>query len=231
MSAQVVERWRQLRKRPRAATVTHHSTARAEAAVDGTAVRREQQRAIGVTLHQRVSNLMCFFAEWVTLITGRLHALFNSRHDLPSDRATRVRAHQGAVVGRARNGKPAGFGTPRTFELVRIELQGLRQLSGAGQRVLKLPNPIVEALTRHLGERQLGGHQGFAPSVARGAEVAWGAGSDDRVGTGALVGGTSCDGAASGVLASWVSASSLMLTGMLFCKRSINSASALRKCS
>jgi hypothetical protein len=46
------------------------------------------------------------------------------------------------------------FRAPRAFEFSGVELQRFRQLSGAGQRVLKLPNPIVEALTWDLGERQ-----------------------------------------------------------------------------
>ena len=67
-----------------------HARARAEAAVHGAAIGREQEDAIRIALHELRRDLVGFFAERVAEIARDLDRLLRAGHALEADRAARI---------------------------------------------------------------------------------------------------------------------------------------------
>ena len=145
--AQVRERRGQRLERHRAAAVADHARPRAEAAVHRAAIGREEQRAIGVPLHQMGGDLVRDLAERIDQIALDLQGFTSVGNALATDGAGGIVAvDERQVVRRDADGHPFARCAGRPFELAFGERERARELLHRGDGVARLPAPVASLL-------------------------------------------------------------------------------------
>src|SRR5690554_2745100 len=88
-------------KRTSPAAFAYHPGARAEAAIDGAAIGREEEDAIGIAADEIGGDFMLHLAERIVEIARRLDRFFFARDDLPPDGAFGIiPVHEAHIIGR-----------------------------------------------------------------------------------------------------------------------------------
>ena len=138
------------------AAVTDHARARAEAAIDGAAIGREEQDAIGVATNEVGSDLVLDLAEGVDHVAVHLARLERTRHALAPDGTRGVVAiAEREVVRRDGDRQALELCAARALDLVGGQLEHLREVFHAARGLAELRVPVVRPGRGRAGVRAL----------------------------------------------------------------------------
>ena len=160
MRFDVAERSLETRERPGAAAVADHARARAEPTVDGATIGREEQDAVGISLHEIGRDLVGFLAQRIPHISWDLTRFVGARHALETNRARRIVAvREREVVRSDRNRKTVGDRAAHAFAFVfrqdELRLERFERRRG----VPCLPPPVIPIRSEIRALWRFGGHR------------------------------------------------------------------------
>ena len=126
------------------AAVADDARTRAEPAVDGAAVGREEQHAVRIATHEMRRDLVLDLAERVDEVAGDLVGLVDARHALPAH-GTRgiVRIAERQVIRGDRDRQPLALGAPRALELLGREVEHACELIDGADALAELSLPAA----------------------------------------------------------------------------------------
>ena len=157
MRSDVGDRWLQVRPRRRR-PLPDQALAGAEAAVRGTAIGGQQQRAIFVAVDQKRHRFEVFFTERIAAIPRRRQKFRTARDHLSADRIVDVvGVDQGEKMRRDAEGQPAigvQFGEAGEFVVAEYEPGGAQIIGGASSAT-QLIAPRFISRRRHRLRRRM----------------------------------------------------------------------------
>ena len=133
----------ELRMKIVAARVGNKAGTRAVAAVAGATIRRKQQHAIRVAMHEPRHGRRFFFADGIACFARRDETFFRARNDLQANRARGIFAVDQIEKMRRDREIETPLGGAKTFAFPRGERHQRFELRGSRDAVAQLPAPVV----------------------------------------------------------------------------------------